>query len=64
MKKNKKYKINEWFRHSFQSLWFLITNSYFAGFKTGKIYKGKLKKLCQGHKLAGSEEVAESVEAV
>ena len=34
------------FRHLFQSIWFLITNSYFEGFKTGKIYGGDLKKVC------------------
>lgn len=33
-------------RHSFQGFWFLLTNSYFEGFKQGKIYHGKLKELC------------------
>ena len=45
MKKNR-YKIMDNFRHAFQSLWFLITNSYVEGFKTGKIYGGNLKKIC------------------
>lgn len=44
--KQEKYKIRDRFRHIFQSLWFLITNSYFAGFVTGKIYGGNLKKVC------------------
>ena len=38
--------ISEKFRHIFQSFWFLVTNSYFLGFKSGKIYKGNLKNLC------------------
>ena len=44
--KKDKYKIRDCFRHLFQSIWFLITNSYFEGFKTGKIYGGNLKKIC------------------
>ncbi len=40
------YKTRDNFRHYFQFLWFVITNSYFEGFKTGKIYTGKLKQLC------------------
>lgn len=44
--KKDKYKVRDRSRHGFQSLWFLITNSYFEGFKTGKIYGGDLKKLC------------------
>ena len=44
--KKDKYKIRDRFRHLFQSVWFLITNSYFEGFKTGKIYGGNLKKIC------------------
>ncbi|MFR7350030.1 4Fe-4S binding protein [Peptoniphilus sp.] len=40
------YKTRDNFRHCFQFLWFVITNSYFEGFKTGKIYTGKLKQLC------------------
>ena len=44
--KKDKYKIRDRFRHLFQSIWFLITNSYFEGFKTGKIYGGNLKKIC------------------
>lgn len=42
----KKTKINEWLRHGIQALWALLTNSYFAGFIQGKIYKGNLKKIC------------------
>lgn len=44
--KKNKYKMMDRFRHLFQSMWFLITNSYFEGFKTGKIYGGELKKVC------------------
>ena len=44
--KKNKYKVMDNFRHAFQSLWFLITNSYVEGFKTGKIYGGNLKKIC------------------
>lgn len=46
--KNKKsnYKTKDRFRHLFQSFWFLVTNSYLAGFKSGKIYTGNLKQLC------------------
>ena len=44
--KKNRYKIMDRFRHLFQSIWFLITNSYFEGFKTGKIYGGDLKKVC------------------
>lgn len=40
------YKSRDNARHFFQFLWFIITNSYFEGFKTGKIYTGNLKKLC------------------
>lgn len=29
-----------------QALWALLSNSYLAGFFSGKIYRGKLKKLC------------------
>ena len=39
------YKSRDNARHFFQFLWFIITNSYFEGFKTGKIYTGNLKKL-------------------
>ena len=41
-----KKKRNEWFRHRFQILWALLTNSYLVGFIQGKIYKGRLKNLC------------------
>ena len=44
--KKNKYKVRDRFRHLFQSVWFLITNSYFEGFKTGKIYGGNLKQVC------------------
>ncbi|MDC0804859.1 hypothetical protein POG14_22240, partial [Clostridium paraputrificum] len=36
--KKDKYKIRDRFRHLLQSVWFLITNSYFEGFKTGNPY--------------------------
>ncbi len=42
----KKKKTSEWARHRFQALWALLTNSYLIGFVQGKIYKGKLKRLC------------------
>jgi len=42
----KKKKTSEWSRHSFQTFWALLTNSYLIGFVQGKIYKGKLKNLC------------------
>lgn len=41
-----KMKINEWPRHGIQVIWALLTNSHFAGFLHGKIYKGNLKKVC------------------
>ena len=44
--KKDKYKARNNVRHIFQSFWFLLTNSFFEGFKTGKIYSGELKKLC------------------
>ena len=44
--KKDKYKARNNVRHIFQSFWFLVTNSFFEGFKTGKIYSGELKKLC------------------
>ncbi|WP_411913849.1 4Fe-4S binding protein [Neofamilia massiliensis] len=40
------YLVRDRIRHSFQFIWFLFTNSFFEGFKTGKIYQGDLKKLC------------------
>lgn len=46
MDNNQKVKKSEKFRHAFQFLWGLVTNSYFAGFLQGKIYGGKLKNLC------------------
>ena len=44
--KKDKYKARNNVRHVFQSFWFLLTNSFFEGFKTGKIYSGELKQLC------------------
>ena len=44
--KKDKYKARNRGRHVFQSFWFLLTNSFFEGFKTGKIYSGELKQLC------------------
>lgn len=41
-----KIKINEWPRHGIQALWALLTNSHLAGFFSGKIYRGNLKKVC------------------
>lgn len=43
---SEKKSMKETKRHLFQGLWFLATNSYFEGFKTGKIYQGKMKNLC------------------
>ena len=36
----------EWRRHGIQALWAFLSNSYLVGFAQGKIYRGKLKKLC------------------
>ena len=44
--KKDKYKARNNVRHVFQSFWFLLTNSFFEGFNTGKIYGGKWKQLC------------------
>lgn len=44
--KKKTLKQKDGIRHLFQSFWFLFTNSYFEGFKSGTIYQGSLKKLC------------------
>lgn len=44
--KKNKVESQEGRRHLFQGAWFLFTNSYFQGFKTGKIYSGDLKKFC------------------
>lgn len=41
-----KIKINEWSRHGIQAFWALLTNSHLAGFFSGKIYRGNLKKVC------------------
>lgn len=43
---DKKKKTGEWKRHSLQALWAFLTNSYLAGFMQGKIYRGRIKKLC------------------
>lgn len=43
---NKTKKNSEAVRHSVQTLWTLLTNSYVMGYVHGKIYKGKLKNLC------------------
>lgn len=43
---DKKNKAKEWRRHRVQALWTLLSNSYLAGFASGKIYQGPLKKLC------------------
>ena len=43
---SEKKSMKETKRHLFQGLWFLATNSYMEGFKTGKIYQGKMKNLC------------------
>lgn len=43
---SEKKSMKETKRHLFQGLWFLATNSYLEGFKTGKIYQGKMKNLC------------------
>lgn len=43
---DKKKQTGDWHRHRIQVLWALLTNSYLAGFAQGKIYQGKLKKLC------------------
>lgn len=41
-----KKKRGEGFRHSIQTLWAFLTNSYLAGFTKGKIYQGSLKNFC------------------
>ena len=41
-----KKKKGDGFRHTIQALWALLTNSYLAGFVSGKIYQGPLKNLC------------------
>lgn len=43
---DKKKKHSERFRHLFQVLWMVITNSYLIGFVRGKIYQGKIKNVC------------------
>ncbi len=43
---NKKVKKSEDRRNILQFLWFIITNSYFAGFINLRIYTGKLKTMC------------------
>ncbi len=34
------------FRHFFQALWMVMTNSYLIGFARGKIYQGNIKNVC------------------
>lgn len=47
MDKKKTEKIySDSFRHTFQTLWGIATNSFAVGFLKGKIYQGKLKYLC------------------
>ena len=41
-----KRKINEWPRHGIQAFGALLTNSHIAGFLSGNIYQGNLKKIC------------------
>lgn len=36
----------EGFRHTAQTIWALLTNSYILGFAQGKIYQGPLKNIC------------------
>lgn len=43
---DKQAKKSERFRHFFQVLWAVITNSYLIGFVRGKIYQGKIKNIC------------------
>jgi len=43
---DKKIKNSERFRHFFQVLWMVITNSYLIGFFRGKIYQGDIKNVC------------------
>lgn len=43
---DKRIKKSERFRHFFQVLWAVITNSYIIGFVRGKIYQGKIKNVC------------------
>lgn len=45
MVKEKKRK-SQSLRHRIQIIWALFSNSYLAGFVQGRIYKGRLKKLC------------------
>ena len=41
-----KLRKQRWKRFGIQGLWTLVTNSNFAGFVSGKIYKGPLKQFC------------------
>lgn len=43
---DKRIRKSEQFRHFFQVLWAVITNSYLIGFVRGKIYQGKIKNIC------------------
>lgn len=46
MDKKKRKLYTDRFRHTFQTLWAIATNSFAIGFLKGKIYQGKLKYLC------------------
>ena len=46
MELDKRRNVKDGKRHGIQILWALLTNSYLLGFAQGKIYRGKLKKLC------------------
>ncbi|MBQ7294969.1 MAG: 4Fe-4S binding protein [Clostridia bacterium] len=47
MDKSKKKKLySDSFRHKFQAVWGVVTNSFITGFLKGKIYTGKLKYFC------------------
>lgn len=39
-------RVSDWPRHGVQAGWTLLTNSFFAGYSSGKIYKGSLKNIC------------------
>lgn len=43
---DKTSKIKNWPRHTVQAAWAAVTNAHVSGFVTGKIYTGKLKKVC------------------
>ncbi|MFV0441482.1 MAG: 4Fe-4S binding protein [Lachnospirales bacterium] len=39
-------KVSDWYRHKYQIIWALITNSYILGFTNRTIYQGRLKSVC------------------